>query len=138
MARACLTRLSALGRPMARVGHVFVIHKPIVPGPGVGDLFKQHPAGPLFKSPDPADEQAGVEMQSLEAHPAFDMPGQPKGAERPLWRGPVRLGHIFDEALLNLLQSRPKPEADINSRHATPSPSRLGGVPRTGKPAPLE
>ena len=138
MDRACLTRLSALGRPMARVGHVFVIHKPIALRPGVGDLFKQHPAGSLFKSPNPADEQAGVEMQSLESHPAFDMPGQPKGGERPLRRGVVRLGHIFDEALFDLLQSRPKPEADINSRHATPFRGRLGGVPRTGKPAPLE
>ena len=138
MDRACLPRLSALGWPMARVGHVFVIHKPVALRPGVGDLFKQHPAGSLFKSPDPADEQAGVEMQSLESHPAFNASGQPKGAERSLWRGPVRLGHILDEALLNLLQSRPKPEANINSRHATPSPGRLGGVPRTGKPAPLE
>ena len=140
MDRACLTRLSALGRPgvLTRVGHVFVIHKPIALRPGVGDLFKQHPAGPLFKSPDPADEQAGVEMQSLEAHAAFNMPGQPKGGERPLRHGVVRLGHILDEALFNLLQGRPKPEADINSRHATPSPSRLDGVPRTGKPAPLE
>ena len=119
MDRACLPRLSVLGQPgiLTRVGHVSVIHKPVAPGPGAGDLFQQHPAGSLFKSLDPADEQAGVEMQSLEAHAAFNMPGQPKGGERPLRRGPVRLGHIFDEALFDLLQGRPKPEADINSRH---------------------
>ena len=138
MDRACLTRLSVLGRPVARVGHVFVIHKPIALRPGVGDLFKQHPAGPLFKSLDPADEQTRVEMQSLEAHAAFNTPGQPKGREGPLRRRPVRLGHILNEALFDLLQGCPKPEADINSRHATPSRGRLGCVPRTGKPAPLE
>ena len=123
---------------MARVGHVFVVHKPIVPGSGAGDLFQQHPAGSLFKSLDPADEQAGVEMQSLEAHAAFNMPGQPKGGERSLWCGPVGLSHIFDEMLFDLLQGCPKPEADINRRHTTPSPGRLGRVPRTGEPAPLE